>query len=159
MQTTGGENNQIAAILQKLPVFAGLSPAEFGYIQKICLPARIGDGETLFVEGDSSPCMYVLLSGEIQLRTHSQGQIHSFNPGELFGEIGLITQKSRTATAIACAPSILLQINNDAFQKLLSQEPRIGFTIMRNIITNLANHIDRLNHKADSVDHISPEKP
>jgi CRP-like cAMP-binding protein len=156
MPTANAENNQIAAILQKLPVFAGLSPAEFGYIQKICQPARIGDGETLFVEGDSSPCMYVLLSGEIQLRTHDQGRIHSFSPGELFGEIGLVTHQNRTATAIACAPSVLLQINDDAFHNLLSHEPHVGFTIMRNIITNLANHIDRLN-KVDSLAPVAGE--
>lgn len=147
------ENYDIAAILQKLPVFSGLSASEYAHIQKICHPARIDDGETLFVEGDSSPCMYVLLSGDIQLRTHNQGPIHSLSPGELFGEIGLISQQNRTATAIARAPSVLLRIDGDVFQELLAREPRISFMIMRNITLNLANHIARMN-KGDMLDFI-----
>ena len=143
----------ISAILQKLPVFAGLSANEYSHIQKICLPARFGDGETLFVEGDSSPCMYVLLSGDVQLRTHNQGPIHSLKPGELFGEIGFICQQNRSATAIARAPSVLLQINYDVFQDLVLREPRISFTIMRNIILNLSNHIARMN-EGDMLDFI-----
>lgn len=139
------ENYDITAILQKLPVFAGLSADEYSHIQKICKPARFGDGETLFVEGDSSPCMYVLLSGDVQLRTHNQGPIHSLNPGELFGEIGFICQQNRSATAIARAPSVLLQIDYDVFQGLVMREPRISFTIMRNIIMNLSSHITRMN--------------
>ncbi len=140
------ENYDITAILQKLPVFTGLSADEYSHIQKICQPARFGDGETLFVEGDSSPCMYVLLSGDVQLRTHNQGPIHSLNPGELFGEIGFICQQNRSATAIARAPTVLLQINYDVFQNLVLREPRISFTIMRNIIMNLSNHITRMNN-------------
>lgn len=147
------DNYNIAAILQKLPVFAGLSPNEYAHIQKICRPSRINDGETLFVEGDSSPCMYVLLSGDIQLRTHDQGPIHSLVPGELFGEIGLISQQKRTATAIARSASVLLQIDGNVFQELLVREPRISFTIMRNITLNLANHITRMN-KGDTLDFI-----
>jgi CRP-like cAMP-binding protein len=147
------ENYDIAAILQKLPVFSGLSASEYAHIQKICQPARVADGETLFVEGDSSPCMYVLLSGDIQLRTHNQGPIHTLTPGELFGEIGLISQQNRTATAIARAPSVLLQIDGDVFKELLTREPRISFIIMRNITLNLANHIARMN-KGDMLDFI-----
>lgn len=139
------ENYDITAILQKLPVFAGLSADEYSHIQKICQPARFADGETLFVEGDPSPCMYVLLSGDIQLRTHTQGPIHALNPGELFGEIGFICQQNRSATAISRAASVLLQINYNAFQNLVMREPRISFTIMRNIIMNLSNHITRMN--------------
>jgi len=139
------DNYDITAILQKLPVFSGLSADEYSHIQKICQPARFADGETLFVEGDSSPCMYVLLSGDVQLRTHNQGPIHSLNPGELFGEIGFICQQNRSATAIARAPTVLLQINYDVFQNLVLREPRISFTIMRNIIMNLSNHITRMN--------------
>jgi len=150
------ENDNISAILQKLPVFSGLTEDEYGHIQKICQPARFDDGETLFVEGDSSPCMYVLLSGDVQLRTHDQGPIHSLNPGELFGEIGFISQQNRTATAIARARVVLLQINYDVFQNLVLREPRISFTIMRNIIMNLSNHITRMN-KGDVLDFIATD--
>lgn len=154
MQEPSIDSRRISAILQKLPVFAGLSASEYEHIRQICQPARLEDGETLFVEGDSSPCMYVLLSGEIQLRTHSQGRIHTMKPGELLGEIGMIAQQNRTATAIASAPAVLLQIDNDAFEKLLHRAPHICFTIMRNVTRNLANHIVRMT-KTDATDYLA----
>ncbi len=147
--------SKITAILQKLPVFAGLRPEEYDHIRKISMPSSIEDGEAIFVEDDDSPCMYVLLSGEVQLRTHNQGLIHTVQPGEVFGEIGFISQQKRTATAVASSTSVLLKINSDAFETLLGQQPRITFTIMRNITLSLADHIARMN-KANTLDYLPP---
>lgn len=150
--------SKISSILRKLPVFAGLYPDEYEHIRNICVPTMVADGETVFVEGDSSPCMHVLLSGAVQLRTADQGLIHTLNPGDPFGEIGFISQQKRTATAIASAPSAILKISSEAFQLLLGRQPRICFIIMRNITLNLSNHIVRMN-KTDSLDYLPPETP
>ena len=152
------DKSKIFSILQKLPVFAGLYPDEYEHIRNICISTTVADGETVFVEGDGSPCMYVLLSGAIQLRTTDQGLIHTLKPGELFGEIGFISQQKRTATAIASAPSAILKISSDAFQLLLGRQPRICFIIMRNITLNLSSHIVRMN-KTDSLDYLPPAAP
>lgn len=156
MQETHSPNTRIHTILQKLPVFAGLSPDEYEHIRKICLPAQLEDGETLFVEGDNSPSMYVLLSGEIQLRTNELGKIHIFHPGELLGEIGMIAQQARTATAIASTPSVLLKIDNTAFEKLLNRAPGICFKVMRNITRIMSGHIVRMT-KAAVLDYLPSE--
>lgn len=153
MNEDNNARTQISHILQKLPVFGGLTPDEYEHIRKICIPAQLEDGETLFVEGDPSPSMYVLLSGEIQMRTRSQGKIHTFQPGELLGEIGLIAQQVRTATAVACAPSVLLQIDSDAFEELLKRAPGICFKIMRNVTRILSDHIVRMT-KAENLDYL-----
>ena len=147
------DTSKISSILQKLPVFAGLYPDEYDHIHKICIPESITDGEAIFVEGDSSKRMYVLLNGEVQLRAHNQGLIHTVKPGEVFGEIGFISQQKRTATAVSSASSVLLSIDSDAFQQLLEREPRISFNIMRNITLTQADHITRMN-KANTLDYI-----
>jgi len=137
----------IAGILQKLPVFAGLYEQEYAHIRAICRPARFASGHTLFREGDGSPCMYVLLDGEISLSSEGLGPLHTVRPGETFGEIGLIAQQKRTATATSLSPVTLLQINGDAFRLLLGREPRISFAIMRNITLGLSQHIVRMNRQ------------
>ena len=152
------DKSKISSILQKLPVFAGLYPDEYAHIQKFCESTMASDGETIFVEGDGSPCMYVLLSGAVQLRTTDKGLIHTLKPGELFGEIGFISQQKRTATAIASAPSAILKISSEAFQLLLGRQPRICFIIMRNITLNLSKHIVRMN-KTDTLDYLPSNTP
>lgn len=154
MTENSSANTRISMILQKLPIFAGLSADDYEHIRKICVPVRLEDGEELFVEGDDSPSMFVLLSGTIQLRTQLQGKIHTLQPGEILGEIGMIAQQNRTATAIASAPSVLLQIDDKAFEDLLNRAPKICFTIMRNVTRNLADHIVRMtntNHDGEYV--------
>jgi CRP-like cAMP-binding protein len=155
MSDNNGAKAQIANILQKLPVFAGLTADEFEHIRRICVPVKQEDGETLFVEGDHSPCMFVLLSGEVQLRTSKQGKIHTVTAGELLGEIGMIAQQARTATAIASAPSVLLQIDSHAFEDLLNRAPRICFKIMRNVTRIMSGHLVRMTQAGtDNLDYL-----
>lgn len=153
------ENNsaktQISTILRKIPVFTNLTADEYEHIRKICVPTRVDDGTTLFVEGDKSPCMYVLLTGEIQLRTSNQGKIHTFLPGDLLGEIGMIAQQERTATAIACGPSFLMEIDSHAFEQLLSHSPGICFKIMRNVTRIMSGHMVRMTQAgADELNYL-----
>ncbi|WP_455198686.1 cyclic nucleotide-binding domain-containing protein [Kaarinaea lacus] len=147
------DKTKISTILQKLPIFVGLSPDEVEEIHKICAPVTVTENETVFSEGDESTCMYVLMLGQVQLRTRKKGIIHTVESGEVFGEIGFINQQKRTATAIATGTSILLQIETDEFQKMLEKHPRISFTIMRNITLSLADHITRMN-KTGTLDYL-----
>lgn len=145
------DKSKISTILQKLPIFVGLSPEEVEHIHQICVPVTVTENEMVFTEGDDSTCMYVLMFGQIQLRTRKKGIIHSVESGDVFGEIGFINNQKRTATAIATRTSILLQLDSDAFHQLLEEHPRISFTIMRNITLSLADHITRMN-KTGSLD-------
>jgi CRP-like cAMP-binding protein len=150
------DKHSINSILKKLPVFAGLYPREYEHIRTICVPANVPADRVIFAEGDGSPCMYVLLSGEVEISTHDQGVIYTLKPGEVFGEIGLLSQKKRTATATTRGPCALLQINGDTFRLLLGREPRISYAIMHNITLNLSEHIVRMN-KSGVLDYIPPE--
>lgn len=155
---TTDDKRSINAILKKLPVFAGLYAHEYEHIRTICVPANFPAGRVIFEEGDGSPCMYVLLSGDIEISTRDQGVIYTLKPGEIFGEIGLLSQKKRTATATARSPSALLQINGDTFRLLLGREPRISYAIMHNITINLSEHIIRMN-KNGVLDYIPQSEP
>ena len=65
-------------------------------------------------------------------------------PGEMFGEIGMITQNLRSATAQASSDCAVLEISNSDYKILLGKHPRIS-SIMRCIAESLANHIVRMN--------------
>lgn len=145
------DNSKVSTILQKLPIFVGLSPDEVEHIHNICVPITATENEAIFAEGDDSTCLYVLMFGKILLRTRKKGIIHTVNSGEVFGEIGFINQQKRTASAIASETSILLQLDAGTFSQLQEDHPRISFTIMRNITLSLADHIKRMN-KTGSLD-------
>jgi len=93
-------------------------------LKKICKP-----GEVIFREGDGSTEAYWITSGrvEITIRSGSVGlPVARLGPGEIIGEMGLIDNKPRSATATALGPTELEVITEEEFEKdVLQQPPRL----------------------------------
>lgn len=153
MQLTEQEKLKIIRVFKKLPIFYGLRENEYDFLRSICSHTSFLAEDIVFAEGDGSPCLYILLTGKVVLKTDKGGVIHTLNPGDIFGEIGLITQQKRTATAVADTDVTLLLIKGEDLNLVLGRQPRISSIIMRNITQHLASHIVRMN-KAASLEHI-----
>lgn len=65
----------------------------------------------------------------------------------MFGEIGMITNNLRSATAQASTDCAVLEISNSDYNMLLGKYPRISSIIMRRIAESLAKHIVRMNYQ------------
>jgi CRP/FNR family cyclic AMP-dependent transcriptional regulator len=87
-------------------------------------------GQTIFQEGDMGAEMFVVLEGEIELRIHGS-VVETLGPGEPFGEMALIDQAPRVATAIAKTPCRLLAIPEKRFLFLVSAMPHFSLQIMK----------------------------
>ncbi len=90
-------------------------------LKKICKP-----GEVIFREGDESTEAYWITSGrvEITVRSGSVGlSVARLGPGEIIGEMGLIDDKPRSATATALGPTELEVITEEEFEKDVLQNP------------------------------------
>ena len=138
---------KIVMLLKKISLFAGLYDDEFIPLCEICSGRLAQEGEYFFKEGDHSRSMYVLLSGKVTLATKKKGSIYNLMPGEMFGEIGMITHNLRSATAQASTDCAVLEISNADYNMLLGKHPRISSIIMRHIAESLANHIVRMNYQ------------
>ena len=87
-------------------------------------------GETLFREGDSGDCLYVITDGKIKLgRAAADGReniLAILGPGEMFGELSLFDPKPRTATAVAVVDSTLMSLGHHALDQLLTGRPAVA---------------------------------
>ena len=131
--------------MKKLPIFAGLIDDDYERLISICHIQQVTKGQQMFAEGDKAGSIYVLLTGEIQISTQKTGLVHTMKPGEILGEMGVISQGKRNATANISADSIILQLNQQQLENSMDMYPKIGYRIMRNIARIL---VDRLNAKA-----------
>lgn len=138
---------KVIRLLKKIPLFAGLYDDEFVPLCEICSGQLVNEGDYIFSEGDHSRSMFVLLSGTVTLTTKKKGKIYKLMPGEMFGEIGMVTQNLRSATAQAGTDCSVLEISNDDYNMLLGKHPRISSVIMRRIAESLAKHIVRMNYQ------------
>lgn len=101
----------------------GLPPG-FGVPQSFAL------GDILMHEGETGTCLFVIVSGLVEVTV--DGQFLSIaGPGETLGEMSLIDDGPRSASAIAIAPTHTLRVDRAAFDKLLGKEATLGRFLMR----------------------------
>jgi CRP-like cAMP-binding protein len=87
-------------------------------------------GQTIFSAGEPGTAMYVILSGEIELRI-SDAIVETLGPGEPFGEMALVDHSPRVATAVAKTDCKLVVIPEKRFLFMVQQTPHFSLQIMR----------------------------
>ena len=87
-------------------------------------------GEAIFSAFDMGSEMYVVLEGQVELTIDSK-VLEALGPGEPFGEMALIDQAPRTATAIAKTPCKLAVIPEKRFLFMVQQTPHFALQIMK----------------------------
>jgi CRP-like cAMP-binding protein len=131
-------------------------------LKKICKP-----GEVIFREGDESTEAYWITSGrvEITIRAGSLGlPVARLCPGEIVGEMGLIDNKPRSATATALGPTELEVITEEEFEKDVLQQPARLRTYLVTLFERLRAmdtllELERARHPASAVPVVTPTLP
>ena len=85
----------------------------------------VHSGEVLFSTGDAADCGYVVQEGSFSLKrspTDDADEIIA-GPGALLGELAMMTETVRPATAIAREPSSVIRISRSLFLKMLDGYP------------------------------------
>jgi len=133
--------NKAISTLQKIPVFAGLQISEYHQLLGICSVSHYRIGDVIFKEKEPSKAMYIQLSGETELQTSTNGHVYVMKSGDLFGEIGVICQENRTATAIISDAAVIMELDKDKFDFLQGKNPLMMAKILRNVTKVLAGRL------------------
>jgi CRP/FNR family cyclic AMP-dependent transcriptional regulator len=91
--------------------------------------ARHGAGTTLFREGSVGALAYVVLEGRVAVSIEG-GQVQQVGPGGIFGEMALVDQSTRAATAVAESDVALIAINRNIFINLVKGNPQFGAALL-----------------------------
>ncbi|GMR13364.1 MAG: hypothetical protein BMS9Abin29_1571 [Gemmatimonadota bacterium] len=115
--------DQVADVLAKVDLFEGLPNADVERIAGIVDGATAKAGEVLFVEGDPGEAFYVVVDGAIEIAKQVSGgnqeKLAVRRGGEAFGEMALLNDAPRSATARAVEDTRLMVLPRDAFLGLL----------------------------------------
>lgn len=126
--------------LRKIPLFHGLQEDEYAQLLGVCRLTRYDRGEVIFEQGEASYHMYVLLSGSVMIKGRNNATF-TLMPGEVLGEIGLICNVKRTASAVSTDDVILLEIDKEDLDLMQGKNPHISAVVMKNIAHTLAERL------------------
>ena len=90
-------------------------------------------GEVIFHEGDGGFTMYVITEGQVKVQTgqgHKSVTLAELGPGEVLGEMALVTDEPRSATAVAVTQTKLRAYQVDELVKMLEENPGIAVRII-----------------------------
>jgi CRP/FNR family cyclic AMP-dependent transcriptional regulator len=101
---------------------------------------KLAPGDSLFREGDKGEKTYVVLEGEMEVLL-GNFVLETIGPGTLIGEMALIDDSPRTATAVAKTSCRLAEIDRRRFHFLVQQTPHFATHVMK----TLADRLRRMN--------------
>ena len=95
------------------------------------------EGETVFAEGSRGDEMFVLMSGEVEIKKRvgsGQRLLKVVNqPNEFFGEMALVDNSPRSASAIASAESTLLVVDQAIFERMVTTNGQFALKIIKTL--------------------------
>ncbi len=106
------------------------------------------EGEYVFREGDLGTEMFIIHEGKIEIVQEAKGKsrtLATLEKGDFFGEMSILEELPRNASARAATHSKLIQINGATFDGMLRRNPEIGVRIMRKLSRRVRETDELLN--------------
>jgi len=124
-------------ILAQVPLFAGLSKKELGEIARLVTEVEYPPRDYLTYEGQTGREAMVILAGKGTVRRAGR-KIAEVSPGDVVGEMSLVTNRPRNASVRADTFVTALVMNTREFSSLIDEHPQVGVKILRTVADRLA---------------------
>jgi len=116
--------------LADIPLFAGLSDAAKAEAQSTCALREYAAGDVILKPGEIGEFLYAIAMGAVSVIPAAGQLAFVLGPGEVFGEMSLLSRAPVSAEVIAARESRIYVITARTFEKLFADEPafRKGIT-------------------------------
>jgi CRP-like cAMP-binding protein len=113
------------------------TPIDFGVLAGAGAPSRdYKAGEVIFTEGDPAEELFVVKSGVVEIRLGNR-LLDTLPERSIFGEMALIDQGPRSATAVAATDAVLVPVGEKQFLLMVSRTPYFALNVMRVLVQRL----------------------
>ncbi len=133
--------------LKDIPLFAGLSEESLAVLAYTSRRLQLPKGIFVFFQEDPPDSVYAIVSGSVAIVLSSEDGrelvINEMRPGDVFGEIGLITGKPRTTSALTREATELMVISGESFLQILRSESYLAQSLLIQLAERLGASSDR----------------
>jgi type IV pilus assembly protein PilB len=148
----------MSTVLSQVPLFMGLPPDACQRLEAQMTRRDYPPQSVIVREGGAGDAAFVILNGLVAVRRRDKDSgleftLTELNPGEMFGEMALLTGKPRTATVVALEPTTCAVLERASFEQVLRQHPMLAMLLT----AVMAERLERANQRA-GVDFINLAK-
>jgi CRP/FNR family transcriptional regulator len=138
--------DETARLLERTPMFAGLSPSELVELAKVAVPRSYEAGQVVFREDDEGDTCFVVRSGAIKITREHGGRtiaLAELRAGDMFGELSMFGGEVRSATATALESTSAVALLAGDVRRLLAGKPEIALKMLE----TMANRVRATNQR------------
>lgn len=144
----GNDVNPIIQVLENVPIFEHLTAKELSEVVQLTHERTYKKDEHVFKKLAPSEGMYVILDGKVLITDSDTKTIFAtLESGDFFGELALLDEEPRSASAISTMPSRLIGFFRTDLLTLMKRSPELGNKILLNLSRILGERLRRTNQE------------
>ncbi len=138
-------------LLRTVPIFSELADSDISSLAKLSSRRRFPKDTVVFFENEEGDTFFMILEGRIKVTIlGDDGReviLSMLGPGDFFGEMALLDNEPRSATAIAAEETELLSLHRTDFQTVLTDNRSITTALIK----ILTGRLRRANHQISTL--------
>jgi len=140
--------NPIIQVLENVPIFEHLTAKELSEVVRLTHERTYKKDEHVFKKLAPAEGMYVILDGGVLITdSDSETIFATLESGDFFGELALLDEEPRSASAISTMPSRLIGFFRTDLLTLMKRSPELGNKILLNLSRILGERLRRTNQE------------
>lgn len=144
-----GQPEPSVEALKKVPFFARLSNEEVRDLAERLVPRRFGSGQVIFHLGDPGGLLYIIIEGKVKISNSTpDGQealLAILGAGDFFGELALLDDAPRSATAEALQPTEAMTLHRAEFVRFIGENPDFAYHVLQVLAKRIRHLNDQIN--------------
>ena len=143
------------SILKKIFLFQYLDDNELEHILNIASAKIYKEEAVIFNEGEKGDAFYVVLKGSVRISTVVPGvgeeALAVLKKGNYFGEMALIDNAPRSASAVANEDTVLLKITDANFRNLLVKDRKLAYKLLWGLVKTFSKRLRETDNKLKNI--------
>ncbi|MEI8052298.1 MAG: cyclic nucleotide-binding domain-containing protein [Bacteroidota bacterium] len=123
-------------LLKSLSIFKDTPETTLSELAPLMQEEEIEKDGIIFNENDPGDCMYIILSGQVQIHK-GKTDLATLHDKEVFGELSLLDAETRSASATAKTDCVLYKIDQEPFYELIDTRPEVAKGFIKILCTRL----------------------
>ena len=141
-------SNPVLQALGNIPIFENLRDSELNDVARLTHERTYKLDEHVFKKLAPAEGMYVIMNGAVEINDPDSGTIFaSLESGDFFGELALLDEEPRSASAVSTQPSTLIGFFRTDLLTLMKRSPELGNKILLNLSRVLGERLRRTNQE------------